>query len=351
MVYIITVVFIEPLTLRSLDAMSSLLKPLTRKLAFIFGSAPYYSFGKRKLLYRKLYKRYGLSLSVLMVVTIITSQWLYQQNVVMLNSLLTCLELLEVTTTTPPFYSNVSTVFLVFSIVQVMVLLGYLLCCVALRTFLFFIHILILHYASLTTAFFMYDVINLLRKQYADINNSLSDIRSYTVIKSGTVKELQRIHAAYTEVGTAAEVFNKVFGWPLLLMFAEATEMVLTSLDILIERGTVQTLNSTVSIQIISLIYISFSFIKLCGPTMIIFSCDAVLREANKVLRNCRLLQETAPLLTREMEELKRIENLVQNRRPKFTAANFFQINRSTLISIIGTTTTYMIVVLQFNFL
>ncbi|KAJ8921495.1 hypothetical protein NQ315_003113 [Exocentrus adspersus] len=215
---------------------------------------------------------------------------------------------------------------------------------------MFMVHIVILDYAKLTSVFFMYDAVNLLRKRYENIDKRLGGINNYKVIRSGTIKELQRIYVVYTDVDEAVHTFNKIFGWPMFLSLVETTEMVLFFLAMWVENAVPLVSDKPLPVQGLGVIFTSVVFLRLCGPIMIIFSCDAVLQGANKVLRNCRLLQATVPFLPREMEELKRLENLMENKMPKFTAANFFQINRSTLLAIISTTTTYMIVILQFNF-
>lgn len=86
-------------------------------------------------------------------------------------------------------------------------------------------------------------------------------------------------------------------------------------------------------------------------PALVIFACDAAVQDANKLSKKCCIISDNLPMIFEEKEELGRLQKLIQDRRPEFTAANFFEIKRSTLLSVIATTTTYMIVVLQYNFL
>lgn len=86
-------------------------------------------------------------------------------------------------------------------------------------------------------------------------------------------------------------------------------------------------------------------------PVLIIFACDAAAQESNNLSIKCYQLQQNFPMVLKENEELEKLQNLIKKKGPKFTAANFFEIKRSTLLSLISTTTTYMIVVLQLNFL
>ncbi|XP_018567007.1 gustatory receptor 68a-like [Anoplophora glabripennis] len=83
--------------------------------------------------------------------------------------------------------------------------------------------------------------------------------------------------------------------------------------------------------------------------TAITFCCDSIVRETEELLTNCYMLEQTLPLHSKELEELDSLKMLIKNNRPKLTAAGFFEINRSTLLSLLSTTTTYFIVALQFN--
>ncbi|KAJ8952979.1 hypothetical protein NQ318_015339 [Aromia moschata] len=85
------------------------------------------------------------------------------------------------------------------------------------------------------------------------------------------------------------------------------------------------------------------------GPMMIIFTCDFTVKESRKLLVTCSRMERYLPLTSKERSELLRLEDQIRNNRPSFTAAGFFQINRSTLLSLISTTTTYFIIVLQFR--
>lgn len=81
----------------------------------------------------------------------------------------------------------------------------------------------------------------------------------------------------------------------------------------------------------------------------VIFCCDSVLGEADELLTNCYKLEQSLPLLSKELKELNSLKKLIMDNSPKLTAAGFFEIRRSTLLSLLGTTTTYFIVALQFN--
>ncbi|KAJ8947254.1 hypothetical protein NQ314_008653 [Rhamnusium bicolor] len=85
------------------------------------------------------------------------------------------------------------------------------------------------------------------------------------------------------------------------------------------------------------------------GPLMVIFCCDITIRESNKLLTTCFELEQYLPLDSLESKELKSLIYLIKSQPPAFTAAGFFQVNRATLLSLFSTTTTYYIIIIQFN--
>lgn len=81
--------------------------------------------------------------------------------------------------------------------------------------------------------------------------------------------------------------------------------------------------------------------------------CDRVLRESQKVTKYCYQIQEEIDSGTKhDMDSLKKLCRLIRFMEQcdvKFTAVNFFTINRGTILGIINIVTTYLIVIMQFN--
>lgn len=72
-------------------------------------------------------------------------------------------------------------------------------------------------------------------------------------------------------------------------------------------------------------------------------SCDAVTVEAARTYSICKDLK-----LSKDEEIIKYVK-YVKHHRVHFTAANFFEINRRTILSIVNVLTNYLIVILQLN--
>lgn len=78
-------------------------------------------------------------------------------------------------------------------------------------------------------------------------------------------------------------------------------------------------------------------------------SCDRVAKEAEKVADVCQRAMESLPIRSSERNEIFNFFELVNTRKPSYTAAGYFIINRGTLFGLLSVTTTYFIVMLQFN--
>lgn len=76
-------------------------------------------------------------------------------------------------------------------------------------------------------------------------------------------------------------------------------------------------------------------------------SCDQVAREVERFSRICYKYQES--FNSEDKQFLLILANHAIINRPIFTAAGFFEINRSTIFALFGTLGTYFFVVLQFN--
>lgn len=75
----------------------------------------------------------------------------------------------------------------------------------------------------------------------------------------------------------------------------------------------------------------------------LIMSCDAATEEAAKTYLICKELRDS-----NDTHIIKYIK-YVKHHRVYFTAANFFEINRRTILSMATIITNYLIVILQLN--
>ncbi|KAJ8941398.1 hypothetical protein NQ314_010398 [Rhamnusium bicolor] len=85
------------------------------------------------------------------------------------------------------------------------------------------------------------------------------------------------------------------------------------------------------------------------GAIYIVLCCDYASIEGMKTIRLCYKLQEKFEVFSNSREELLKLAYLAKSYSPKFSAANFFVVEKNTILGIISIATTYLIVVIQFN--
>lgn len=78
-----------------------------------------------------------------------------------------------------------------------------------------------------------------------------------------------------------------------------------------------------------------------------VISCDKVVTEANGIIKVCHEVQENLDFNGRD--EIFNLLTLVKAKKPRYTAAGYFVLNRSTLFALLSTTTTYFIILVQFH--
>lgn len=79
---------------------------------------------------------------------------------------------------------------------------------------------------------------------------------------------------------------------------------------------------------------------------MLVMSCDKVMEEVRNLVNVCLEVQEHMNPV--EREEVFKFLALVDTRRPCYTVAGYFVLNRSCLFALLNVTTTYFIILVQF---
>lgn len=80
---------------------------------------------------------------------------------------------------------------------------------------------------------------------------------------------------------------------------------------------------------------------------LLTFSCTSVTTQADRLVTTCYNLKQTFSKQPKANQEIDDLIYLVRMMPPEFSAAGFFQIKRSTLLSVIGIVTAYFIIVVQ----
>ncbi|XP_060532253.1 uncharacterized protein LOC132705593 [Cylas formicarius] len=138
-------------------------------------------------------------------------------------------------------------------------------------------------------------------------------------------------------LATLVDTFNELFGKQVLMM------SLFVSSDVL---------NACISVYLDLSLEISSTIIYLCSVLVMLFMvmlcCDLVVNESKKILVTCVNYQETIPVSSEEYCELKKLCEILELRPISFTAAKCFEINRSTVFSLMSQTLIYFTAIIQF---
>ncbi|KAJ3658276.1 hypothetical protein Zmor_010026 [Zophobas morio] len=183
------------------------------------------------------------------------------------------------------------------------------------------------------------------RCRYQDLNHCLTSDSLMTKYKNGSslVTVFRQVGTLSRTLSEMVTLFNEIFGWTFVYMAAKTIAHILaTSMRFLEKDNEVTNMDIRLSnFLAISLSIANFTVVMMCG--------SSVATESSKTAFLCYKLQEHFPPKSDERLEILILAKQVQANDVKITAADFFEINRSTLCGILATCTTYVIVVLQFS--
>ncbi|EFA02938.1 gustatory receptor 105 [Tribolium castaneum] len=177
-------------------------------------------------------------------------------------------------------------------------------------------------------------------------------IVNYALALKNRFKELQKylkietscryVGTLYRILTTMMEMVNDIFGWTLILILAKCITSSLSSLYTCI-AGYEFNANFTIS-------YILFALFNTFGTILLIMTCSGVHSESQKLVGVCYEYQDRFSDESKKRRELLRLAQQVNANIAQITAANFFDISRSTFLGILATITTYFIVIIEFGF-
>ncbi|EEZ99382.1 gustatory receptor 66 [Tribolium castaneum] len=184
-------------------------------------------------------------------------------------------------------------------------------------------------YVQFFINYLVYAILQILKMRYRSLAQSLENEAN---IRDTTLK---RVSYDYILLKESVSIFNNIFGW--LILF----NTIHSSLQIVVYPS-----DTFLSSRIEWILADIFVLIIFCGGIVItIISCDLVLSESEKILSISLKHLEASP---DNRNLLKFIEMALAN-FPKFSAARFFSISRTTILRILNATVTFLIVVIQFQ--
>ncbi|KAJ3620175.1 hypothetical protein MTP99_004156 [Tenebrio molitor] len=179
-------------------------------------------------------------------------------------------------------------------------------------------------------------LLEMIRKRYEGLRRRYEHRflrnRRHLVQMSGLACSLNKI----------VDTFNDNFGYSLVLLICYVTLESLNYLDFNLEEYSNEYLIELFVSQVLSVLL-------LFVPTlMMILTCDNIVEESQKII--FLVSHSTLGIVDCEMrQDLDRLLTILTTSVPHFTAARFFSINKSTIFSIFGTVTSFLIIMLTLD--
>ncbi|EFA05774.1 gustatory receptor 49 [Tribolium castaneum] len=169
--------------------------------------------------------------------------------------------------------------------------------------------------------YFICTILVMLASGYQNLKSQLRNGRLKTVAFRMTMQK------------KTLELFNQTFGWSLFLVITQCISHTLQHLSNFIYHSH--------SFQIILVIVVSL-FVQLIPMVTLIFLCGRVMEERKKIIK---LTYEMDPSFGKSPE----IVSLIRKTEIKITAANFFVLDKSTILGVLETIVAFVIVLAQFR--
>ncbi|XP_044262935.1 gustatory receptor 68a-like [Tribolium madens] len=160
----------------------------------------------------------------------------------------------------------------------------------------------------------------------------------YSLLHTYQIETIERVQHRLRFLKFVNDSFNNIFGWPIFLIISYTTLHLLCHFDNIFVTSISQKYGSIPTKKIIA----DFSILFLCffGTASMILICDAVRIEAEKILTISYKLTE---FYNKEVHLTK----VILKNFPTFSAARFFNVDRSTLFKVLTSVIGFFIVIVQ----
>ncbi|KAH0808833.1 hypothetical protein GEV33_013954 [Tenebrio molitor] len=203
------------------------------------------------------------------------------------------------------------------------------------------------YYLVYTFNIFLSLILNVVLIQYRYLNDVLQkEISSEIVVTNKLSKLLGEVESSLFFLKDTVDLINDIFGWPLALTISYTTLYILNNFDFIFQNSLIP--DDEIAFKILAdttLVLLTF-----IGTSVVIARCDLILREAETMLTKSYVLRRHTKMLSaQEKEVLTHFSDVILQNFPRFSAARFFNIDRSTILSILATVVTFLIIMIQFE--
>ncbi|KAL1509700.1 hypothetical protein ABEB36_004401 [Hypothenemus hampei] len=184
----------------------------------------------------------------------------------------------------------------------------------------------------------------IIKNKFQNINRMLLTYEDTNLLK--LLKGTRKVQDLYLQATTVIEYFNKLFGPLLFLMGLHCSALMLQfSVFVVYNMFDKEQQHDDYSLLIIGVVDI-FLMLLWLGVTM--FCCDNVVAESERIITICYKIQLKHSIFSVSYRSINNLLYVVTKKKVKFTAMDYYEIQRSTMFGVIGTTATYFVVLIQF---
>ncbi|XP_063909867.1 uncharacterized protein LOC135127326 [Zophobas morio] len=193
--------------------------------------------------------------------------------------------------------------------------------------------------------FLIFTICSALQCRYDDLNDLLeSEANEYS--ENNIMTSLRKIENVSQILSETVNLFNEVFGTPLIFITGKSITQLLTCLNFLTNNLKIDDVEFKHRLFVANVTLVIYTLVSV---SYIMISADRATASSTKTTSLCYKFQEQFVTKSEARLELFKLAQQTTASTAVITAANFFQINKATLFGLFGTTTTYFIVILQFN--
>ncbi|XP_028130745.1 uncharacterized protein LOC114326552 [Diabrotica virgifera virgifera] len=165
-----------------------------------------------------------------------------------------------------------------------------------------------------------------------------------SIIEDNTFRRLLEASKIFNLLFDCVDIFNNIFGVVILFMNIATVLKILVSLNTLLITGETDQLT------------VEIAFNSICGFLMfvawnwlVIASCGLIKQESTHILNLCCKLQHSLPYSSKERHELLYLARQINRKFPTISAAGFFEVDFSLIVSVFSYVGTYIVVLIQFS--
>ncbi|CAH1101397.1 unnamed protein product [Psylliodes chrysocephalus] len=152
-----------------------------------------------------------------------------------------------------------------------------------------------------------------------------------------TVLKIKEYFKLYVETSSMVKDVNRLFGWIIIIIFFYTLANSVDILNWYINGETI--INPDLLDLIITIIFAACT----------ILSCNCTVNKGKHILHTAYAMEECFGMNSIIRLKLLEIAELAEHYLPRYSVLGLFDINKSTIISLISILSTYMLVVIQFN--